>query len=179
MFDPTLIHHPNSTEWSPCEHVATYVTSKLRQPLDKLSRSRLRSEWPRPALPSNITATPSIDPNMLLFFTKFGKDPKKRVESLDHCQDKLLDLYGPLTSILDLAEEARIEGTNVDPVVLSNCAQRAICLLGNANSAMAQKRRKRLLLKIDPKLSNLASKEAGQEANGLLFGDSFIKDLSN
>ncbi|KAJ1109619.1 hypothetical protein NDU88_006979 [Pleurodeles waltl] len=179
MFDPTLLRHPNSTEWSSCEHVATYVMNKLRQPLDKLSCSKLRSECPRPALTNNITATPSIDRNILLFFTKFGKDPKKGVDrAWTNCQDRLLDLSGPLTRTLDLPEEARIEGTKVDPVILYNWARIVICLLGNDNSDIAQVRHKSLLLKIDPKLSNLAIKEAGQEANGLLFGDSFIKDLS-
>ncbi|KAJ1087569.1 hypothetical protein NDU88_000736 [Pleurodeles waltl] len=177
MFDQSLIRHPNSTEWTPCDHVSEYVLKNLRQPLDKLVRNRLKSECPRPSLPNNITNTPVIDPNMIMFFTKFGKDPKKGVDrAWTNCQDRLLDLSGPLTRILDLAEEARMEGKKVDPVILSNWAQRAICLLGNTNASMAQERRKSLLLKIDLKLNTLASKETGPEANGLLFGDSFIKN---
>ncbi|KAJ1126015.1 hypothetical protein NDU88_004428 [Pleurodeles waltl] len=146
MFDPTLIRHPKSTEWTLCEHVAAYVSKKLRQPLDKLVRNRLKSECPRPSLPNNITATPLIDPNMLMFFTKFGKDPKKGVDrAWTNCQERLLDLSSPLTRILDLAEEARMEGKKVDPVVLSNWAQMAICLPGNTNASMAQERRKSIL----------------------------------
>ncbi|KAJ1084636.1 hypothetical protein NDU88_004782 [Pleurodeles waltl] len=117
MFDPSLIRHPNSTEWTPCDH----VLKNLRQPLDKLVRNRHKSECPRPSLPSNITNTPVIDPNMIMFFTKFGRDPKKGVDrAWTNCQDRLLDLSGPLTRILDLAEEARMEGKKVDPVILSN-----------------------------------------------------------
>ncbi|KAJ1124324.1 hypothetical protein NDU88_002785 [Pleurodeles waltl] len=72
MFDPTLIHHPNSTEWFPSDHVAEYVLCHLRHSLDKATRNKLRSECPRPSLPFKITSTPVIDPNMVLFFSKFG-----------------------------------------------------------------------------------------------------------
>ncbi|XP_069092103.1 uncharacterized protein [Pleurodeles waltl] len=115
---------------------------------------------------------------MLLFFTKFGKDPKKGVDrAWSNCQDRLLDLVGPLTRIFDLAEEAKMEGSQVDPDTLSNLAQQAICMLGNANSYISQERRKSLLLRIDPKLSTFASKEEGLNADGLLFGDSFMKGM--
>ncbi|KAJ1137368.1 hypothetical protein NDU88_003777 [Pleurodeles waltl] len=115
---------------------------------------------------------------MFLFFTKFGKDPKKGVDrAWSNCQDRLLDLVGPLTRIFDLAEEAKMEGSQVDPETLSNWAQRAICMLGNANSYISQERRKSLLLRIDPKISTLASEAEGLNADGLLFGDSFIKEM--
>ncbi|KAJ1105926.1 hypothetical protein NDU88_003329 [Pleurodeles waltl] len=43
MFDPANIQHPNSTEWFPTDHVAEYVTARLRTPLDKQCSSRLLS----------------------------------------------------------------------------------------------------------------------------------------
>ncbi|KAJ1169157.1 hypothetical protein NDU88_001063 [Pleurodeles waltl] len=43
---------------------------------------------------------------------------------------------------------------------------------------MTHERRKGLLLKLDPKLANLAAKDPGAKADGLLFGDNFIKELS-
>ncbi|XP_069073606.1 uncharacterized protein [Pleurodeles waltl] len=42
---------------------------------------------------------------------------------------------------------------------------------------MTHERRKGLLLKLDPKLANLAPKDPGAKADGLLFGDNFIKEL--
>ncbi|KAJ1099201.1 hypothetical protein NDU88_004305 [Pleurodeles waltl] len=127
LFDPSFMVHPNSKEWYPSEHVADYVSFFLRHPLDKAARNKLKSECPRPSLPDNITATPVIDPNMLMFFSKFGKDPKKGVDrAWSGCQDKLLDLVGPLTRIFDLAEEAKMDSNPIDPEVLSNWAQRAI-----------------------------------------------------
>ncbi|KAJ1163698.1 hypothetical protein NDU88_004152 [Pleurodeles waltl] len=80
LFDPSLMVNPNSKEWYPSDHVADYVSFFLRHPLDKATRNKLKSECPRPSLPDNITSTPIIDPNMLMFFTKFGKDPKKGVD---------------------------------------------------------------------------------------------------
>ncbi|KAJ1137884.1 hypothetical protein NDU88_004280 [Pleurodeles waltl] len=110
MFDPSLIQHPNSAEWLPLDHVGDYISSRLRLPLDKQTRSKLKSECPRPSLDSNITATPSIDQSLISFFTKFGKDPRKGVDKAwTTCQDKLLDVVGPLTRIFDLAETARLE----------------------------------------------------------------------
>ncbi|KAJ1127428.1 hypothetical protein NDU88_005830 [Pleurodeles waltl] len=50
-------------------------------------------------------------------------------------------------------------------------------MLGNANTQLSIERRKSLLLKIDPKLASLASKDEGPSAKGQLFGDSFIKEL--
>ncbi|KAJ1136935.1 hypothetical protein NDU88_003349 [Pleurodeles waltl] len=116
LFDPSFMVHPNSMEWYPSEHVADYVSFFLRHPLDKAARNKLKSECPRPSLPDNITATPVIDPNMLMFFSKFGKDPKKGVDrAWSGCQDKLLDLVGPLTRIFDLAEEAKMDNNPIDP----------------------------------------------------------------
>ncbi|KAJ1084580.1 hypothetical protein NDU88_004726 [Pleurodeles waltl] len=119
MYDPTSIHHPNSSEWFPSDHVSDYISFYLRHVLNKASRNKLKSERPRVSLPFKVAYTPSIDPNMLLFFTKFGKDPKKGVDrAWSNSQDRLLDLVEPLTRIFDLAEEAKMEGTLVDPEIL-------------------------------------------------------------
>ncbi|KAJ1166506.1 hypothetical protein NDU88_006906 [Pleurodeles waltl] len=45
MFDLSLLHHPNSTEWSTSSHVGKYIASRLRVPLDKQTRAKLRSEF--------------------------------------------------------------------------------------------------------------------------------------
>ncbi|XP_078533441.1 uncharacterized protein LOC144819416 [Lissotriton helveticus] len=160
MFNPSLIHHPNSTEWFPSDRVAEYVSFYLRYSLDKSTRNRLKLKCPRPSLPNNVNNTPAIDPNMLMFFTKFRKDPKKGVDrAWSNCKDRLLDLVGPLTRLFDLAEEVKMEGTTVDPNTLSNWAQWAICIFGDANAHISLERRKSLLLKMCPKLVYLASKE--------------------
>ncbi|XP_078504344.1 uncharacterized protein LOC144762915 [Lissotriton helveticus] len=179
MFDPSSIRHPNSTEWFPIPHVGEYISSKLRLPLDKSVRVKLKSECPKPSLPSHITVTPSIDQPLLTFFLKFGKDPRKGVDrAWSTCQDKLLDVVGPLAQVLDMAETARLEGSDLNPEDISLWLQRSFCLLGNANAAIIHERCKGLLIKLDPKLANLASQDPGVKADGLLFGDSLVKDLS-
>ncbi|KAJ1195508.1 hypothetical protein NDU88_004794 [Pleurodeles waltl] len=91
-----------------------------------------------------------------------SKDPKKGLDrSWRNCQDKLLDLSGPLTKILEMAYVAKESGSPVDTDVLIGWAQRSICLLGNSNCAISAERRKSVLMRIDPKLSDLASSEAG------------------
>ncbi|XP_078541434.1 uncharacterized protein LOC144826820 [Lissotriton helveticus] len=179
MFDPSSIRHPNSTEWFPTPHVGEYISSKLRLPLDKSVRAKLKSECPKPSLPCHVTVTPSIDQPLLTFFSKFGKDPRRGVDKAwSTCQDKLLDVVGPLARVLDMAETTRLEGSDLDPEEISLWLQRSFCLLGNANAAIIHERRKGLLIKLDPKLANLATQDPGVKADGLLFGDSLVKDLS-
>lgn len=179
LFDPSTLRHPNSHEWFPASHVGDYIAARLRLPLDKSARSKLKSECPKPSLPSNITSVPSIDQPLLTFFSKFGKDPRKGVDKAwSTCQDKLLDTVGPLARIFDMAESARLEQLELDPEEVSLWVQRAFCLLGNANAAITHERRKGLLIKLDPKLANLAPLDPGLKADGLLFGDSLVKDVS-
>ncbi|XP_044127310.1 uncharacterized protein LOC122921396 [Bufo gargarizans] len=178
MFDPESLHHPRSAEWLPSPHVGAYLEHWVRHSLSRESRNKLRAECPRPVVPNKVCDTPLVDPKMSQFLAKTGWNAKKGLDSaLRSCQDKLLDVFGPLTRILEMAEAARIEGSPVDPVELRGWAQRAICLAGNANTAVAIERRKAILFKIDPKLANLALTEAGKDAQGLLFGESFIKDM--
>ncbi|XP_078520393.1 uncharacterized protein LOC144785284 [Lissotriton helveticus] len=179
MFDPASIRHPNSTEWFPTPHVGEYISSNLRLPLDKSVRAKLKSECPKPSLPCHVTVTPSIDQPLLTFFSKFGKDPRRGVDKAwSTCQDKLLDVVGPLARVLDMVETARLDGSELNPEEISLWLQRSFCLLGNANAAIIHEHRKGLLIKLDPKLANLATQDPGVKADGLLFGDSLVKDLS-
>lgn len=115
---------------------------------------------------------------MATFLAKYMKDPRRGIDrSWRSCQDKLLDVVGPLTNILDMAEEAKVTGSAISPEVLSNWAQRAVVFVGNANCAISTERRRSLLIKLDPKLGDLASSEAGAVAEGGLFGDPFVKEL--
>ncbi|XP_044157590.1 uncharacterized protein LOC122943702 [Bufo gargarizans] len=178
LFDPDSLHHPRSAEWLPLEHVSKYLEARVRCPLSKEARNKLRAECPRPIIPNRVCETPAVDPKMTQFLAKSGWNPRKGLESaLRACQDKLLDIFGPLAKIFDLAEVAKVEGKQVDPLELREWVQRAICVAGNVNTSLAIERRKAILFKVEPKLSNLALTEAGKEAQGLLFGESFIKDL--
>ncbi|XP_063289505.1 uncharacterized protein LOC134573649 [Pelobates fuscus] len=96
-----------------------------------------------------------------------------------NCQDKFLDTLGPVTKLYELLESAQSTGAPVDFEVAFGWLQRLICMIGNANTAMSTERRKAILLKIEPKLANMASNEPGASANGLLFGESFVKDLGS
>ncbi|XP_078496549.1 uncharacterized protein LOC144752521 [Lissotriton helveticus] len=179
MFDPSSIRHPNSTEWLPSHHVGEYISARLRLPLEAAVRSRLKSECPKPALPDKITLVPSIDQPLLTFFSKFGKDPRRGVDKAwSTCQDKMLDIVGPLARIFDLAESAHLDGSELSADDISMWVQRAFCLLGNANASITHERRKGLLIKLDPKLANLAPLDPGSKANGLLFGENLVRDIS-
>ncbi|CAH2322205.1 Hypothetical predicted protein [Pelobates cultripes] len=124
LFDPDELCHPRSAEWSPSDHVARYIASSMRKPLDK---------------------------------------------------NKVLDILGPAAKILEVVED------NQELVRATICGwiQRVICLIGNANTAMATERCKSILLKIEPKLVHMALNEPGAQANGLLFGENFVKELTS
>ncbi|XP_069088966.1 uncharacterized protein [Pleurodeles waltl] len=178
-FDPTEIVHPRASNWTLFSEVAQYVHNNIRKSFDKEVQSRLRAECPRPDLDQKVTDTPDIVPTMVTFMKKFGKDPKKGLDrSWRLCQDKLLDATCPLTKILDMAFLAKESGTPMDTDVLIGWAQRSLCFLGNANCAISSERQKSILMRIDPKLTDLACSEAGPSADGLLFGSSFIKELA-
>ncbi|KAJ1169144.1 hypothetical protein NDU88_001050 [Pleurodeles waltl] len=98
QFDPDSIIHPRSTEWVPCQEVAKFVQARLRKGFEKDVRNTLRSECPRPALSGKVAETPELDPHMVTFLKKYAKDPKKGIDrAWRRCQDKLLDISGPLT----------------------------------------------------------------------------------
>lgn len=178
MLDPDEILHPRSSDWAPCDKVAQYVASRIRRPFEAAARGCLRAECPRPSLEGKVAATPDIDPRMATFLQKFVKDPKKGIDrSWRACQDKLLDALGPITKILDMAEEAKVSGSIISPDNLSAWAQRAVVFLGNANCAISTERHRSLLIKVDPKLGDLADSEAGAVAQGGLFGEPFLREL--
>ncbi|XP_056375992.1 uncharacterized protein LOC130291262 [Hyla sarda] len=178
-FDPTLICHPRSGEWLPNQRIAEFLALRANKSLDRPSRSKLKAECPRPSLPNNASATPELDPLLAKFLFKTGKNPKKGVDrSFKSCQDKLMDLLGPLSKILDMADEASNSNTTVDTETLKGWIQRAICIFGNANSALSTERKRSILMKIDPQLTNLATAEPVNPTNGMLFGDDFIRELN-
>lgn len=174
-FDPDNIVHP---AWVPISLVAEYAHAKLRKSYDRDVRNYLCAECPRPDLPDRVAETPELDPDLVTFLKCASNDPKKRIDrSWKSCQDKVLDLTGPLCKILELAVQAKESGSVIDPNILAGWAQRALCQLGNANCALSVERRRSILITIDPKLAELATAEAGPIANGLLFGNKFVKDL--
>ncbi|KAM4771026.1 tyrosine-protein kinase FRK [Rhinophrynus dorsalis] len=119
-----------------------------------------------------------MDPQMAQYIAKSGRDPRKGVErTLKQRQNKLLDVVGPLAKICNIIEEAMSNSSPVDLNILRGWVQRAFCFIFNANTALSMERRRVILLRIDPKLLEMASTEAGPETNGLLFGESFIKNL--
>ncbi|KAJ1181192.1 hypothetical protein NDU88_006402 [Pleurodeles waltl] len=142
LFSPEDIIHPCSTEWVPNKEVANYVQDRLRKSFEKEVCNTLRSECPRPSLLGKVAESPELDPSMETFLRKFAKDPKKGLDrAWRGCQDKLLDFSSPLTKILDLAIQSKESDTPLDTEAMLQWAQRAICLLGNSNSAMSTERR--------------------------------------
>lgn len=91
--------------------------------------------------------------------------------SLKGCQDRLLDILGPLARIIDSVEESQMNGTPLDTNLIRGWSQRAMILLGNANASLNAERRRVVLTKISPKLSDMADREPSQNPKGLLFGE--------
>ncbi|XP_056410408.1 uncharacterized protein LOC130344431 [Hyla sarda] len=179
LFHPDAISHPRSGDWSPLPHVAQYVELWARKSLDRSSRNKLRAECPRPFIPNRVVDTPEVDPILMKYLLKSGKFTKKGIErSFKTIQERILDLMGPLTKILNLAEHAAATDEPVDVRQLRGWAQRAICLAGTANTTCSVERRRSILMRLDPQLSHLAETEPGPSAAGMLFGDSLMKDVN-
>ena len=118
-FDPEEIIHPKSTDWVPPDQVADYFVNRLRKSFDKEVRNRLRSECPRPVLKNKIADTPEVDPSMITYMGEYARDPKKGLDRpLKACQDKLLDILGPLAKTLEMGFHAKDSGVLIDPDIL-------------------------------------------------------------
>ncbi|XP_056419479.1 uncharacterized protein LOC130360947 [Hyla sarda] len=179
LFHPDAISHPRSGDWTPLPHVSQYVEFWARRSLERTNRNKLRAECPRPFIPKKVVTTPEVDPILSKYLAKSGKFPKKGIErSFKTIQDRVLDLLGPLTKILNLAEQAAATNQPVDLVQLRGWAQRAICLVGSANTACSTERRRSILMRLDPQLAHLAETEPGPSAEGRLFGDTLVKDIN-
>ncbi|KAJ1184286.1 hypothetical protein NDU88_001094 [Pleurodeles waltl] len=145
-FDPESIIHPRSTEWVLCIEVAHYVQDKLCKRFYQDVCSTLRFECPHPSLLAKVVDKPESDLNLVTFIKKFTKDPKKDLDrAWKGCQDKLLDISGPIMKILELAVQVEESSAPLNLDTILEWAQRAICLLGNDNCAMSTERRRSFL----------------------------------
>ncbi|KAJ1099556.1 hypothetical protein NDU88_004656 [Pleurodeles waltl] len=159
-FEPEDSVHRRSSLWMPPPEVTDYVESHIIHGFDKDVRSRLRSECPRPDFATKVTETPELDPTLVAFWKNSSKDPKKGKErACRGCQDKLLDVSGPLTKILEVGFQAKESDEAINPDVLGGWAPGALCFLGNANCAISSEHRRSILIKLDPKLADLAPTE--------------------
>ncbi|CAH2249879.1 Hypothetical predicted protein [Pelobates cultripes] len=180
LFDPDGLCHPRSAECEPLGYIAQYVARRMRTPLSKEGRNKLRAECPRPSLPGLASKTPEVDPQISQFLNKSGWKSKKGLDfSLKGCQDMILDTLGPLSKLYKLLDAAKAGDSALDVDVAIGWVQCAICLLGNANTAMSAERRKAILLKIDPKLTTMTVVEPSSSSDGMLFGDTFMKNLGS
>ncbi|KAJ1163960.1 hypothetical protein NDU88_004407 [Pleurodeles waltl] len=147
LFEPKDIRHPQGKEWCPLEHVASYIKDRLRKPLKEDERTIMRAECSRPMIDEKVCLTPNLDPEMITYSFKLGRDPRKVLEkSLKQVQDKLLDALGPLGRIFDTVEDAYLKGKNLDVHLLRGWCQRAICFIGKANAVLLAERRKTVLM---------------------------------
>lgn len=106
--------------------------------MSKEARNKLRAECPRPVAPQKVCETPTVEPKISQFLNKSGWNPRKGLESaLLACQDKHLDIFGPLTRLFEMAKNAKASGQPLDPNDSSGWIQRAICIAGNVNSSFS------------------------------------------
>lgn len=165
LCNPDELHYPRLAEWFPSNLIGPYLEHWARCPLSKKARAKLRAECPRPVVPSQVCETPTVDPKLVQFLTKMGWNPKKGMESsLTECQDKLLDFFGPLANIFEMAESAKSSNKPINPPDLSAWVQQMKCVGGNVNASFSIERRKAILPKVEPKLANLVLTEAGKVA---------------
>ncbi|KAJ1125407.1 hypothetical protein NDU88_003839 [Pleurodeles waltl] len=140
---------------------------------------RKSGRGPRPDLEGKVSETPEVDPTMVNFMKKWAKGPRKGLDrAWRSCQDRLLDISGPITKILELGFQSKESGVAVDLNILIGWAQHAICQIGNAKVALSTEQWRSILMLIDPKLTDLASSEAGPMEQGLLSNVHFVKDLA-
>ena len=116
----------------------------------------------------NSIRCPKLDP---VIQTIAPNEATKADGYLSHLQQFWLDATAPLTAIIETAEEGKLT-----PELAVSAAQTALVLMGNAHQHMAQERRKRLLMNLNPALKSMANdKKSFKNAAPMLFGDEFAK----
>ena len=102
------------------------------------------------------------------------KDAIKADGYLSRLQQFWLDAVAPLAAVLESAEAGELT-----PEKAVAATQTALYLMGNAHQQMAQERRKKLILKLNPSLKFMA--EDGKNftsAAPMLFGEEFAKQAT-
>ena len=119
----------------------------------------------------NHTRCPKLD---AVLKTTLPKDAIKADSYLSRLQQFWLDAVAPLTTVLENAEAGILTTESATAAV-----QSALVLMGNANQHMAQERRKRVLMNVNPALKTMAEEEKGfQNAAPMLFGEAFAKQAT-
>ncbi|KAJ1097310.1 hypothetical protein NDU88_002435 [Pleurodeles waltl] len=80
LFEPSDVRHPRSAEWWPMRHAAEYIRQKIRKPLERNERNVMRAECSRPVIGEKDSMTPNLDPDLITFLFKLGRDPRKGLE---------------------------------------------------------------------------------------------------
>ncbi|CAH2252303.1 Hypothetical predicted protein [Pelobates cultripes] len=80
LFDPDALHNPRSAYCYPTTHVAIYIATRVRKPLDNATRNKLRAECSRPTVPDIACVTPEVDPKIAQFQGKSGWKVKKGLD---------------------------------------------------------------------------------------------------
>ena len=111
---------------------------------------------------------PKLDP---VLKSTLPKEAIKADGYLSRLQQLWLDAVAPLTAVIENAEAGEL---SVDGAVAA--VQSALVLMGNAHQKMAQERRKKILLQLNPALKSLAEEQhAFSKAAPMLFGEEFAK----
>ncbi|KAJ1097023.1 hypothetical protein NDU88_002152 [Pleurodeles waltl] len=80
LFEPKDVRHLRGKEWWPLDYVASYIKAKLRKPLEKDERNVMRVECSRLVIDVKVCLTPNLDPEMITYLFKLGRDPRKGLE---------------------------------------------------------------------------------------------------
>ena len=102
------------------------------------------------------------------------KDAIKADGYLSRLQQFWLDAVAPLAAVLESAEAGELM-----PEKAVAATQTALYLMGNAHQQMAQERRKKLILKLNPSLKFMAEDgKSFASAVPMLFGEEFAKQAT-
>jgi len=102
------------------------------------------------------------------------KDAIKADGYLSRLQQFWLDAVAPLTALLESAEAG-----DLTPEKAVSATQTALYLMGNAHQQMAQERRKKLILKLNPSLKFMAEDSKSFVSSApMLFGEEFAKQAT-
>jgi hypothetical protein len=149
------------------ENTGKLLKESFLKAIPNPSRRQMRERFGDPKCPP--TRVPKLDK---MVKDRVSQESVKLDRALARLQAFFLDAVGPLTTILEEAENGRL--TEETAITATRTALRFI---GNASVQMARERRKRAISEMNDKLVELSEKDTiYEDASPMLFGNQFAKE---
>lgn len=160
----------NSRLFTVSEATDKFLQDAFTKGVPNATRKQWRERYGDPKCPK--TRVPKLDK---MVKDRLNQETARLDRVLARIQALTLDVVGPLSTIIEQAEAGTLTAERAVAA-----ARMAIKFTGNASVQISRERRKKAILDMNPKLVDMAEKDAiFEDAAPELFGDKFAKEAKD